>query len=806
MRAPSRCSFSTTPRPRRGARTPCSAPSGVPTASATCRATCAQGFKAGALAHGLAHSDALLVAVFDVDFRPPPDTLRRLVPALVRDPGLAFVQAVWTHPEGDATALGRAQAAILDLHFAVEQTARDRARLPLVFNGTAGVWRVAAIEDAGGWQGDTLAEDIDLALRAQAGGWWARLAEHVRVPADLPPTVGAWRRQQARWAKGLAEVARKDLGRVWRSALGLRARLAATAHMALSLSLPSLLAVIVLHPFVAASQAAGVGPGDGAYALLGVGYVALAGLIIAHVVAQHALYPETWTRRWTHIVLALVTPLVLVVPVSRAVWEAARGRRTPFLRTPKDGRTPGRGDAGRGGPRLLRDGGGRRPRRARGVAGPRLPDPPRRRARERRPRAPPTRQAEPRGRDRDAHPTRGLRGERERLCTDGVPSSTMSDASSPTPEPAIQVAARLLAEGQPAQAVERLAALVAEAPTYAAAHVLHATALEADGHVGAALVAWSQAAALVPRSPLVHRERERLLAAHRPPPEDADAELPPAVPLTPSLPVAEESVAEEPPPFVPDAQDPLPVIESFPLDAFAPTAAEDDDDLDETSDDVDRPPSLDEDGPSPLDASSLFFGDPFTPAPPEPPDPDPPAAPEPEPMPPSPPPPASPLDLGSDAWNNEPLGESELLPPEGAAPADATIDLSDTFDASGWTVLSEDDIPTPPPDARAEPDVVAPEGEIRVPPEGFSVADELDSLIAQLEDAPRIRPDPEFNGPEVSFGDEDVEEVASETLAKIYAAQHQYVQAALIYEKLAARQPDQAEEMLRRAAEMRERG
>ena len=190
------------------------------------------GFKAGALAAGLAagppteptsgdlrlpDDDLRLAAVFDVDFRPAPDTLRRLVPALLADPDLAFVQASWAHPDADATALGRAQAAVLDLHFAIEQTGRERAGLPLTFNGTAGVWRVAAIDDAGGWQGDTLAEDLDLALRVQMAGWRARLVEGVDVPADLPPTVGAWRRQQARWAKGLAEVGRKSAGAVWRS-------------------------------------------------------------------------------------------------------------------------------------------------------------------------------------------------------------------------------------------------------------------------------------------------------------------------------------------------------------------------------------------------------------------------------------------------------------------------------------------------------------------------------------------------------------------------------------------------------------
>ena len=327
------------------------------------------GFKAGALAHGLASAgrparpaggdlrlpsgdprlpggDLRLAAVFDVDFRPAPDTLLRLVPALLADPGLAFVQAVWAHPGADATALGRAQGAVLDLHFAVEQAGRDRAGLPLTFNGTAGVWRAAAIEAAGGWHGDTLAEDLDLALRAQVAGWRARLAEDVRVPADLPATVAAWRRQQARWAKGLAEVGRKMTGRVWRSDLGLAARAEATVLAALSLSLPSLLVVCVLHPAVAFAGATGVGPGAGAYAALGAGWVGLVGLVAAHVVAQRALYAGAGVRRLGRLPLVLAAPLALVVPATWAVLEAARGVQTPFERTPKTDRPAPTGHEG----------------------------------------------------------------------------------------------------------------------------------------------------------------------------------------------------------------------------------------------------------------------------------------------------------------------------------------------------------------------------------------------------------------------------------------------------------------------------
>ena len=285
------------------------------------------GFKAGALAWGLAHTDAPVAALFDVDFQPAPDLLATLVGPLVADPGLAFVQARWHHARTPGL-LARAQAAVLDVHFAVEQAGRDRAGLPLVFNGSGGAWRVAAIRDAGGWSGATLAEDSDLALRAQARGWRARLDEGAVAPADLPPTVAAWRRQQARWAKGLAEVARARLGLLWRSGLPLRSRLALTAHLALALSLPALLVLMLLHPVVAATRGGGL-------ALLNVGYAALAGLVLAHVVALRALRPGP--GEWVRVPAALLAPVVLVVPAAVAVAQALGGRRTAFQRTPKTG-------------------------------------------------------------------------------------------------------------------------------------------------------------------------------------------------------------------------------------------------------------------------------------------------------------------------------------------------------------------------------------------------------------------------------------------------------------------------------------
>ena len=294
------------------------------------------GFKAGALAGGLAASDAPLVAIFDADFAPHPSFLRRTVPALLAADDRAFVQARWTHPDADRTLLGRVQAALLDLHFVVEQGGRDRAGWPLAFNGTAGVWRRAAIDAAGGWSGDTLAEDLDLALRAHLAGWRARLLDDVEAPADLPPTLDAWRSQQRRWLKGTSEVRRKLWGRVLGSSLRLRDRVSLSVQLAMPLTIPALLTVILLHPVLAWAHATGQGPGDLYFAALSAGYAALGGAVVAHSVAQRFLHPETWGRRTlARLPLVLAAPLALVVPGTLAAVEAGLGRRTPFVRTPK---------------------------------------------------------------------------------------------------------------------------------------------------------------------------------------------------------------------------------------------------------------------------------------------------------------------------------------------------------------------------------------------------------------------------------------------------------------------------------------
>ena len=196
------------------------------------------GFKAGALANGLLRDDSPYIAVFDADFVPPPDFLKRTVPVLMADKELAFVQARWEHLNAGENMLTRAQAVMLDAHFGVEQSVRFATGMILPFNGTCGVWRRDAIDDAGGWTADTLTEDLDLSVRAHLAGWRAAYLPQVTAAGELPTTLAAWRTQQHRWNKGFAQVARKLLPSVWRSDLPPLFKLALTLEVGQSLFCP----------------------------------------------------------------------------------------------------------------------------------------------------------------------------------------------------------------------------------------------------------------------------------------------------------------------------------------------------------------------------------------------------------------------------------------------------------------------------------------------------------------------------------------------------------------------------------------
>jgi cellulose synthase/poly-beta-1,6-N-acetylglucosamine synthase-like glycosyltransferase len=289
------------------------------------------GFKAGALAAGLEHSNAPFVAIFDADFLPPPDFLRKTVAVLAAQPELAYVQTRWTHANRDQSLLTRVQARLLDSHFCVEQEARWRLGLPVPFNGTCGVWRRAAIMDAGGWAGDTLTEDLDLSVRASLRGWQSAYLPELTVPGILPVSARAWRAQQFRWTKGFVQCFVKLTPRIWQSqSIPFWQKLMLGLQLGQPLAfLTGITCVALGFPFIAGAMVGGdvLRTVAVAASLLGlaapVSFLALAGPVAK--VRQTAL----------EIFAALALTSGLLVSNARAGLEALFGHRSDFVRTPK---------------------------------------------------------------------------------------------------------------------------------------------------------------------------------------------------------------------------------------------------------------------------------------------------------------------------------------------------------------------------------------------------------------------------------------------------------------------------------------
>ncbi|HJS29802.1 MAG TPA: cellulose synthase family protein, partial [Anaerolineales bacterium] len=205
------------------------------------------GYKAGALSQGLKVATGEFLAIFDADFIPPVDFLRRTLPRFT-GPEIAFVQARWGHLNRDYSLLTFMQALTLDSHFVIEQYARSQAGYWFNFNGTAGIWRREAIEDAGGWRSETLTEDLDLSYRAFLRGWQAKYLRDVVVPAELPVTFGAYRRQHNRWARGGFECARNLVPAIWRTETSLSQKIHATVHLTRNCVYLLLLALALVYP------------------------------------------------------------------------------------------------------------------------------------------------------------------------------------------------------------------------------------------------------------------------------------------------------------------------------------------------------------------------------------------------------------------------------------------------------------------------------------------------------------------------------------------------------------------------------
>ncbi|MCK6505830.1 glycosyltransferase [Myxococcota bacterium] len=298
------------------------------------------GYKAGALAYGLAGARGELLAVFDADFVPRPDFLRRTVPYFdgfgPGAAGVGMVQARWGHLNEGQNLLTRLAAVLLDGHFVVEHTARHRSGRFFNFNGTAGIWRRACVEDAGGWQHDTLTEDLDLSYRAQLRGWRFVFLRDEVVPAELPADLRAYKLQQHRWAKGTMQTARKLLPVLLAARLPAAVRLEALAHLGSNLAYPLVLVMALLMPPAIAAR----GHGELLPALvldLPVFLLSTASIAWFYGLAERDAWPEGWRARLWRIPLAMALGIGMAVNQSRAVFEGLFGRDRTFRRTPKRG-------------------------------------------------------------------------------------------------------------------------------------------------------------------------------------------------------------------------------------------------------------------------------------------------------------------------------------------------------------------------------------------------------------------------------------------------------------------------------------
>ena len=283
----------------------------------------------------MASSTSELLAVFDADFLPTADFLRRTVPVLCADPGLAFVQARWGHVNRDSSLLTRMQALAIDGHFGIEQTGRSATGSCFNFNGTAGVWRRAAIESAGGWHADTLTEDLDLSYRAFLAGWRAAYLPDVEAPAELPVSMAAFRRQQHRWARGSLECAAKHVPAVWHSSMTLRHKLSATLHLSGYVIHLLLLSLSLLYPVLVLTAQQHEGP-MGVMRLFTLFNVTTLAPILMFTIGQHLVGRHAW-RQLPSVILLSVFGSGLMVNTARAGVQAAKREPAAFERTPKFG-------------------------------------------------------------------------------------------------------------------------------------------------------------------------------------------------------------------------------------------------------------------------------------------------------------------------------------------------------------------------------------------------------------------------------------------------------------------------------------
>ncbi len=291
------------------------------------------GYKAGALDEGMRVATGEFIAIFDADFRPDSDFLLRTIHYFT-DPKVALVQTRWGHINEDYSLLTKIQAILLDAHFVVEHGGRNRSGCFFNFNGTAGIWRRDAIVDAGGWQHDTLTEDLDLSYRAQLGGWqFIFVPEHV-APAELPVEMNAFKSQQHRWAKGSIQTFLKLMPRILHSNLPRRVKAEAFFHLSANFNYPLM---CVLSVLMAPSMVIRYNMGWYEMLLIDVPlfFAATASVANFYMVCQRELYPITWTERLRYLPILMSIGIGLAVNNTKAVLEALFHKPSEFARTPK---------------------------------------------------------------------------------------------------------------------------------------------------------------------------------------------------------------------------------------------------------------------------------------------------------------------------------------------------------------------------------------------------------------------------------------------------------------------------------------
>jgi cellulose synthase/poly-beta-1,6-N-acetylglucosamine synthase-like glycosyltransferase len=292
-----------------------------------------EGFKAGALQEGLKCATGELVAVFDADFIPPPEFLVRTV-HFFADPKVGVVQTRWSYLNRDYNFLTEVEAMLLDGHFILEHGARSRAGYFFNFNGTAGILRRAMIDDAGGWQHDTLTEDSDLSYRAQLKGWRFVYLPGLECPSELPVEMHGFQVQQSRWAKGLTQCAKKLLPAILRARLPWRVKAEAVMHLTPNISYPLMVVISALMlPVMIVRFYMGVW--QMVFLDLPLIIASFWSISAFYVIAQKELHPRNWKRSILFLPMLLAVGVALTVINTRAVLEALFGVQTAFVRTPK---------------------------------------------------------------------------------------------------------------------------------------------------------------------------------------------------------------------------------------------------------------------------------------------------------------------------------------------------------------------------------------------------------------------------------------------------------------------------------------